>query len=238
MSAILIMSPSRFDYHVTKPPHNPFHTDSDEYSMDEASVKRRVSEIARMHEIASNEVDERAIGELKGLANELQRLSDDLSDSRLKDTVNSLVRYIVGGLAGYALQQLWISKSRRGTTMIFYILACLAAIAVAIGYTEADVHVLIIVLGVAVFAYVTRESPINLGYGYSTFILPLLGLVATGGAIFWTLSEQYLASIGGIMTLTVIVFVAIKMVPTGVRVLRMAFDRSRIIPEGDKNSTH
>lgn len=46
-------------------------------------------------------LDERAHGKLCGLANELNRLESELSDSELRAAIINAVRLILGGLAGY-----------------------------------------------------------------------------------------------------------------------------------------
>lgn len=72
--------------------------------MDEPALKHRIAKIVqRMQELVHRDLDEMAISELRGLANEMNRLENELSDSRLRVAIRNAVNLILGGLAGYAI---------------------------------------------------------------------------------------------------------------------------------------
>ena len=56
-----------------------------------------------MQALMQGDIDDRTFGELRGLANELKRLEGELSDSKLKDAINVVVKFVVGGLVGYGI---------------------------------------------------------------------------------------------------------------------------------------
>lgn len=107
--------------------------------------------------------------------------------------------------------------------MIFYILVGLAALAIAVGYTQADMHVIIIILGVVVFAYTTRNKLIRMGDVYGTIVLCCLGVVCSGGVVIWILAEHYLAAVGAATTLTTLAYSAVHVMPAGIRIMRAVF---------------
>ena len=54
-------------------------------------------------QLNSEVIDDMVIGNLKGLANELDRFGDDMSDSNIKTAITSIVSMIGGGLVGYGI---------------------------------------------------------------------------------------------------------------------------------------
>ena len=75
--------------------------------MDEASTKRRIQRIvARMRVILSGSIDGKVMVELQVLANELDELECEISDSKLRKAVKSAVDLVAGGLAGYGIERL------------------------------------------------------------------------------------------------------------------------------------
>ena len=73
--------------------------------MYEPAVRRRVKQIAQemLDLLNADTIDAMSHGNLKGLANELDRLGDDLSDSRVKAAINSVILMVGGGFAGYGV---------------------------------------------------------------------------------------------------------------------------------------
>lgn len=73
--------------------------------MDEPTLRKQLKQIAEnMQELLHvDQNDAKAHGNLVGLANELDRVSNNLSDSNVKPAVYSVVYMIGGGLAGYTI---------------------------------------------------------------------------------------------------------------------------------------
>ena len=111
--------------------------------------------------------------------------------------------------------------------MMFYVLAGLAVLAIAIGYVHADMHVMVIALGVAVFVYATRNSSIRMGSAYSVVVLCILAAVAAGAVMVWTVIEQYWPAVGAATTLATLVWVTVRVAPRGVRIMRLVFGGRR-----------
>ena len=107
--------------------------------------------------------------------------------------------------------------------MIFYVLAGLAALAIAAGYMQEEMHVMAIALGVAVFVHATRNSSIRMGAAYSTVVLCILGVVVAGATAIWTLAEQYWAAAGATVTLAALTWVTARTAPRGIRIMRLVF---------------
>lgn len=75
--------------------------------MDESAVKHRIGFIVtRMRTIIYSEIDDKALGELEGLANELGQLKDELSDAQLKNAIKYALNLIAGGVIGYIIGRL------------------------------------------------------------------------------------------------------------------------------------
>lgn len=56
-----------------------------------------------MQDLDADTVNAKTHGNLVGLANELDRLGDDLSDSNVKAAINSISYMVGGGLIGYTV---------------------------------------------------------------------------------------------------------------------------------------
>lgn len=75
--------------------------------MDESATKRRIgSVVTRMRTVIRGEIDDKALGELEGLANELDQLEDELSDGQLKNAIKYALNLIAGGVIGYIIGRL------------------------------------------------------------------------------------------------------------------------------------
>ena len=77
--------------------------------MDEPTLRKRLKQIAENMQnlLDVDKIDAKTHGNLVGLANELDRVSDNLSDSNVKSAVHSVVYMLGGGLAGYTVGTLF-----------------------------------------------------------------------------------------------------------------------------------
>ena len=81
--------------------------------MDEPSIRRNMKRIAKdmLDLLDKDKIDAKTHGNLQGLAKELDRFGDDLSDSRVKHYLSLIAAMFAGGVVGYtsgaAIDLLW-----------------------------------------------------------------------------------------------------------------------------------
>lgn len=75
--------------------------------MDESATKLRIGPIVgRMRIVIRGEIDDKVLGELEELANELDQLEDEISDDQLKNAIKYALNLIAGGVIGYIVGKL------------------------------------------------------------------------------------------------------------------------------------
>lgn len=75
--------------------------------MDESATKLRMGSIVgRMRIVIRGEIDDKALGELEGLANELDQLENEISDDQLGNAIKYALNLIAGGMIGYIVGKL------------------------------------------------------------------------------------------------------------------------------------
>lgn len=75
--------------------------------MDESSVKSVGKIIKDMQDVLdAGSIDAKAHGKLCGMANELNRLESELSDSKLQMAMSHAVKFVLGGIVGYGVGEL------------------------------------------------------------------------------------------------------------------------------------
>ena len=107
--------------------------------------------------------------------------------------------------------------------VLFWSFAAVAACLMVAAHTRTDMHVIAVVLGLAVFAQMTRGTWLQLGSAYLTVLSCSQAFVAVGFVLIWALLEHHVATAAATAVLGATVFVIIREAPAGIRVMRAAF---------------
>ena len=107
--------------------------------------------------------------------------------------------------------------------VLFWLFATAAICLMVSAHTRTDVHVIAIVLGLAVFAQVTRGTWLQLGSAYLTVLSCSQAFVAVGFVLIWALLEHHVAAAAATAVLGATTVVIIREAPAGMRVMRAAF---------------
>lgn len=96
-------------------------------------------------------------------------------------------------------------------------------VALTIGLFGADVHFVIIVLGIAVYVRMARGTWLGVNDAYAAIILCVLGAGLVAACAAWALAGLYPAVAVAAAALAALACVSLAVVPRGMRVMRLAF---------------